>query len=377
MRPAAPVALALLVGVLFVGAPGLAQEPGVPRAWPPPPPVTAESYLLVDAATGQVLAEYGADLRRPVASTIKILTALTALRRAAPDELVTVGAEIDGIGGAGVGLRVGDRLTVAQLLEAVIARSGNDAAVALATHVGGSVDGFLALMRTEAAALGLDEPRIVTPSGLNDDNLLTARDLATITRAAMADPAFRAVAGAPTVTLPRVGTLASRNELLGTLPGATGVKTGFTSAAGYSVVGSAMREGRELIAVVLATPTSGARFQDAVALLEHGFNAFEPAAVDLDVRLRVAGGWVPTEAVVPPVLVPRTGPAVRVEIRVPIEPGGSGTVEVTWNGSPLTAATLVTPIESRGAAQPEDGAAVGRWLWDRAYAALRAGTADR
>jgi D-alanyl-D-alanine carboxypeptidase (penicillin-binding protein 5/6) len=373
---------------LLASAPGTAQEPGapplepppqlatrtVPRGWPEPPPVSADSYLLVDAGTGQVLAQHEADLRRPVASTIKVLTALTALRRAAPDEVVTVGPEIAGVGGAGVGLRAGDQLTVSQLLAAVIARSGNDAAVALATHVGGSVDGFLALMRTEAADLGLGEVRILSPSGLEDDNLLSARDLATITRAAMADPAFRAVAAMPVVSLPRVGTLASRNELLGSFPGATGVKTGFTAVSGYSVIGSALRNGRELVAVVLDTPTSDARFDDAAVLLEHGFAAFEPAQVQVRARLRVAGAWVPTQATVPPVLVPRGRPDVHVEIRLPIEPGGTGTVDVTWAGSRLTTTTLVAPVESAGARRVRDGAAVGRWLWDRAYAALRAGT---
>jgi D-alanyl-D-alanine carboxypeptidase len=128
------------------------------------------------------------------------------------------------------------------------------------------------------------------------------------------------------VSLPRVGTLASRNELLGSFPGATGVKTGFTAVSGYSVIGSALRNGRELVAVVLDTPTSDARFDDAAVLLEHGFAAFEPAQVQVRARLRVAGAWVPTQATVPPVLVPRGRPDVDVEIRLPIEPGGIGMV---------------------------------------------------
>lgn len=352
--------------------PQLAPE-SVPRGWPPPPPVRAESYLLVDAGTGQVLAQHEADLRRPVASTIKILTALSALRRAAPDEVVTVGPEIHGIGGASVGLREGDQVTVAQLLEAVVARSGNEATVALAHHTAGSVEAFLEHMRRDAADLGLDGLRLVTPSGLEDRNLVSARDLAVITRAAMQDPAFRAVAARSAVTLPRIGTVASRNELLTTYPGATGVKTGFTSIAGYSVVGSAQRDGRELIAVVLDAASDEARFQDAATLLDHGFEAFAPVETDLDVRLRVPGRWIETAAALPPLVVPLDRPATHSTV-LPVEADHEGSVELAWNQVPLATADLVP--EDAGQVAGQDGGATGRWLWGRAYAALRAAATE-
>lgn len=365
---------------LSLASPALSAPPrpavdDVPAGWPVPPAATASAYLVVDATTGQVLAERNADELRPVASTIKVLTALTVLNRTEPTDVVTVPSQAAAVGGASVGLRAGDRWTIAQLLDALIARSGNDAATALAIHVGGSVPGFIDLMRADAAALGLGEVRLSTPSGLDDANRLSARDLATIARAALTDPAFREVSARPVVTLPRVGAVASRNELLGRYPGATGIKTGFTEAAGYSLVASAERDGREVVVVVLGSASSDGRFTDAASLLDHAFTTFTPTEVSHRTTLAVAGGRVDVTGGPVELLVPREDPVVTVTIDLPVEaPSDSSEreVDVTWGGDALGTMTLTTSAPARP--DVTGGGVIGRALVDRAYAAMRAAT---
>lgn len=361
-------------------APGLRPPPqlavaSVPDGWPQAPAATAAAFLLLDADTGQVLAERNADDPRAVASTIKVLTALTVLNRTEPDDPIVIPARAAGVGGASVGLRTGSIWTVEQLLDGLIARSGNDAATALAIAVGGSVDGFVALMRADAAALGVTDLTLVSPSGLDDDNRLSARALATISRAAMADPRFREVAGRETVTLPGRGVEETRNELLGSYPGATGIKTGFTEAAGYSLVASATRGGRDLIAVVLGSRSPSARFTDAAALLDHGFEAFEVVSATYDAQLRIAGGWVDLHADGLDVTVPTSDPGVTTVLQLPIEAPDEADerpVEVLWQGEELGTLVVETAAEPRP--DVSGGGAVGRFLVDRAYAAMRAAT---
>lgn len=347
----------------------------VPAGWPVPPAATASAFLVLDAATGQVLAERNADELRPVASTIKVLTALTVLNRTEPDDVVVIDPEAAAVGGSSVGLRAGEEWTVSQLLDGLIARSGNDAATALAIHVGGSVGGFVELMRADAEALGLSDLSLVTPSGLDDANRLTARDLAVIARAGMSDPRFRAVAAREVVSLPRLGTIETRNELLGRYPGATGIKTGFTDAAGYSLVGAAARDGREVVAVVLGSASSDTRFTEAAALLDHAFGGFTPTEVGYASRLRVAGGEISLTAEPETLLVPTSDPVLTVVTELPIEVPTEPMVrplDILWQGEALGRIELVTAGDERE--ELVGGAALGRAMVDRAYAAMRAAT---
>lgn len=358
--------------VRFEPPPQLVSATPPTVAWPQPPGVTASSYVLLDVETGQVLAQRDPDARRAVASTIKVLTALSVLHRTHPDDVVTVGPEVGAIGGAGVGLRPGDRWTVRELLDALIVRSGNDAAVALAVHVGGSVEGFVDLMRADAAALGLEDVVLTSPSGLGDGNRLSARDLAVITRAALVTPSFREIAAQRTVTLPRLGAVTSRNELLGVLPDATGVKTGYTEAAGWSVIGSAERDGRELVAVVLDSRDEDARFRDATALIDHGFAAFARTELDLEAAVRRAGAWTQLRAGPVVVLLPRTeGGRLLVDPLVTPEVGDLPDVlAVTYEGEAL--AELDVTVEADPREPVTGGGAIGRFVVDRVYAGLRA-----
>ncbi len=381
---AALLSLVLLAGAPATttprAAPGLHPPPqlataSVPDGWPSPPAASAVAYVLLDADTGQVLAERNADQRRPVASTVKVLTALTVLNRADASDEVRIPAAAARVGGASVGLRAGDVWTVGQLLDALVVRSGNDAATALAIHVGGSVEGFVALMRADARALGLDGLTLTSPSGLDDRNRLSARDLAVISRAAMTDPRFRTVAARRSADLPGPGAEETRNELLLTYPGATGIKTGFTDAAGYAVVGSAERAGRELIAVVLGSRSAGTRFVEAASLLDHGFDTFEVVATLYDARLRVAGGWVTLHAEPLSVTVPRATPGLTTILPLPIEPppdGDERAVTVAWHGEEL--GTLDVRTTGPDVGEATGGGAIGRYLVDRAYAAMRAAT---
>jgi D-alanyl-D-alanine carboxypeptidase len=345
-----------------------------PPTFPAAPAVSASSYLLVDATTGQVLASRRADRRVPVASTIKVLTALTVLTRTEPGERIEVGPEVQGLEGASVGLDPGEQWTVEQLLDGLIARSGNDAAVALAAHVGGGVGGFLELMRDDAAGLGIEDATIGSPSGLEDENRLSARDLALISRVAMTDGRFRALAQARSVDLPGIGPIASRNLLLDRYSGATGVKTGYTEASGYCLVASAERNGHELIAVLLGADEDLGRFDEAARLLDHGFETLRVTDVRPRVRLRRAGGWVTIEGPSTPVWTSREVSGPVVDVPLPIEPPRTDPSPATVREGDAVLATIALDTVATARPQLDGGAALSRVLVDRMHAAMRAAT---
>lgn len=343
-----------------------------PPDWPSPGAVTATAYVLMDADTGQVLAQRQPDLRLVVASTVKVLTVLTALDHVTVDTVVTVGEEVL-VGGAGVGLDPGEQWRVDDLLEAIVARSGNDAARALAVHVGGSIDGFVQLMRAKADELGLRAPVIEDPSGLDDSNRLSARDLAVVTRAALAEPRFREVSMRPAVELPELGPVETRNLLLERYAGATGVKTGYTDLAGWCLVGSAEREGRELIAVILDARTDEDRFADAERLLDFGFVDHVVTRAPVALRLRHAGGWTEQQLPIPHVWFPST-PAGRVDLLVPIAATDLAVVSATWQSQTLaqwSARSDGAPPDSDPRGDGGTGPELGAGLADGLYRAMR------
>jgi D-alanyl-D-alanine carboxypeptidase len=372
--------VAVLVAASTFAAPAHAErEPPdspliteAPADWPQPPEVSAEAWLLVDVATGQILAEHRGEERRPVASTVKVLTALSVLDRADVDDVVVVGEEVE-VGGASVGLSPGDEWTVEELLDGLLIRSGNDAAEALAVHVAGDMEAFVEQMAADAASLGLEDVVITEASGLDDGNELSARDLAVISRVALQDPDLRDLVGRETTDLPGLGSVVTRNELLGVYPGATGVKTGYTAAAGLGLVASAERDGVELVAVVLGSDEDPARFVDATRLLDHGFDAFEPVTLEATWELLVAGGQRSLVAEPVSVVVPE-GADVSFGGLPPARP----LVGLQEVGILADAAVLAeVDVEVDGGPPPASGtAALGRALVDEAYAGMRAATAD-
>jgi D-alanyl-D-alanine carboxypeptidase (penicillin-binding protein 5/6) len=257
-----------------------------PHPVPPhPPAIAAHKAVLVDRSTGQILYGKDAGRRQPIASLTKIMTALIVLGRTHPGDVVTVSRTAALTPPSDMDLVAGEHITVHDLLVGLLLSSANDAAVALAEHVAGSSQAFVAIMNRRAAALGLRHTHFASPNGLSDRGYSTPADLATLTRAAMSVPAFRqlvatkfaVVSGPP----PKDGKvqpdrqLQNRNVMLWLYRGATGVKTGFTEGAGWCLVASASRHGRHLVAVILDAPSQGASFSNAAALLNYGFAEFQ------------------------------------------------------------------------------------------------------
>lgn len=254
-------------------------------------PPGAEALLLIDRTTGVTLVERDADTLRVVASTVKMLTALTVLRHAEMTQPVRISQAAASARGARIGIRAGEEHTVGVLLAGMMVRSGNDAALALAEHVAGTDEAFAKLMQHEANRLGIAEAIIEDPSGLRDRNQFSARQLATIADAVLSEPLLRAMVTQPTFGFDARQALPNRNLLIGRYVGATGVKTGFTSRAGNTLVASAERNGRELIAVVLGAGSDEARFARAEQLLDYGFTRTFSKEVDTQLS------WTNTQGV--------------------------------------------------------------------------------
>ena len=244
------------------------------------PEIRAEAAVLADLDTGQVLFARKPRERRPIASLTKIMTALLVGERTEPTDVVTVSDEAASgrlAGISGLGLEPGERIRVNELMYALLLQSANDAAVALAQHVSGSVDDFVDDMNARAERLGLLNTHFTSPNGLDDDGFSSAGDLVRLTRAAYRSPGFASIVATRLHTVrsldepPRI--VQNRNVLLWLYPGAIGVKTGFTSPAGFCVVAAAEREGMRLVAVVLGEPSEP--FSDAAALLNYGFAAYD------------------------------------------------------------------------------------------------------
>jgi D-alanyl-D-alanine carboxypeptidase len=240
----------------------------------PPTSVGAEAWLLYDAGNEVMLLSSNIDEARSLASVTKLMTALVALDHASIDDIVTVTQEAADVGEAEVGLVAGEQWTLWELLNAIVVRSGNDAAVAIAEHVGGDVEGFADLMNQKAVELGMTSSRFTNPHGLDDEGHFTsAQDLLILAQAALDEPIISRLARTRVVKFrPNPEGVerraANTNELLGAYPGVTGLKTGFTSQAGRVLVSSAVRGDRELIAVVMGSED---HFADTRILLEYGF----------------------------------------------------------------------------------------------------------
>src|SRR6266511_3837762 len=241
-----------------------------------PPRVKASSVVLADEETGQVLFERAERQPRAMASTTKVMTGLLALERLDQRRTVVIGREPTTVGEESLELERGERLTVHQLLLALLVKSANDAAVALADAVDGSAAAFVRRMNARAGELGLRDTHYVTPYGLDRPGHRTsARDLARLWEVAMRRADFRALVSTRSAQIPgpaRVRKFTNSNQLLGSYAWAVGGKTGFTNDAKRCLVASASRGGRRLVAVVLGSPDASA---DVRALFEYGFTAFD------------------------------------------------------------------------------------------------------
>ena len=290
--------LLALVDLAFAGG-ALAQQEAPAETDPTvlaPPEIDAAAWALVDGETGLLLASENPDEGLPIASMTKVMTALVALREveageASLDDEVVVSDDAESYVGlvySNVGLISGETVSLRDLLVAMLVPSGTDAAYALAEHLGdGSVEAFVARMNEEAQALGLEETRFASPAGLDTpDNFASARDMAEISREALAYPEFAEIVGQTTATIStnnREIEIFNTNNLLNAYEPATGVKTGTSPESGPSLSASAESDGESYVAIVLDARsedgTPGDRFEDAQAILEHGFGRYEREAL--------------------------------------------------------------------------------------------------
>jgi D-alanyl-D-alanine carboxypeptidase len=237
----------------------------------------AEALLVVEADTGKVLQADNATYPWYPASVTKIMTAYVALKavkegRLSLDTLLTVSPVAASQSPSKMGFKPGTQVTVENALAMMMVKSANDMAVVIAEGVGGSIDGFAAQMNQTAQKLGMTQTSYVNPNGLPADGQITsARDLAILARAVIRDlPEYEYFYHIPAIRFGRRVTN-NFNHLIGRYPGADGFKTGFICASGYNLVGSATRNGKRLIAVVLGSTSGHARAVRAAQLLERGF----------------------------------------------------------------------------------------------------------
>ncbi len=249
-----------------------------------PPRLAAHAAILLENTTGTVLYALHENTPRAPASITKIMTALLALETGRLDDIVTVSRKAAGVTGSSAHLFTGQKIRMEDLLYGMLLRSGNDAAVAVAEHLAGSVSAFAQLMNERAKELGAVHTRFANPHGLDaPDHYSTAFDLAMLARVALLYPKFASIVGATSYFYDeRDVTWQNTNRLLWSYPGAEGIKTGTTGQAGPSLAAAASRGDMQLITVVLG---SSRRWQDTVNLFEYGFNEFS--------LVKVAAGGVP------------------------------------------------------------------------------------
>jgi D-alanyl-D-alanine carboxypeptidase len=255
--------------------------------------VTATAFLVYDMNNGRVVLARNSATPLAPASLTKLMTALLVFERADLEATVTIEPR-DLLGDATMGLVQGEEVTVTDLLWGLLVPSGNDAAMALAHHVGGSIGGFVDLMNARAAELGLKQSHFVNPHGLDAlGHVSSASDLAVVTQALWSYPLFRAIVGTASIT--QAGhALVNTNAWLTMFPGVTGVKTGTTDAAGECLIATVESDGRTLLLVVLG---STERYRDAERLYAAYAAADARRAVDgreLSILNRVyndAGVW--------------------------------------------------------------------------------------
>ena len=357
----------------------------------PVPEVDASAAILMDLGTEQILFQTSPDRPRAVASLTKIMTALVVLKRERGhlDRAVRVHpdavfARDDYGGGSTLGLRAGERLSIRGLLAGLLLGSANDAAEALAIEESGSVPAFVNAMNTRARALGMSRTRFTSPHGLDDGGRSSAADLMVMLREASKDPTFRGLVARRFVVVPsdsaRPRRIQNRNVMLWLFPGASGVKTGFTVAAGFCLMATAIRGDRQLAVVVL-----GGRdevFSDAAALFNHGFAAYELRSIIEDGEslgsVRVHGGEVPVVAGTRLEALVRVRESRAIERIISVSravayppPSGSvvGTVRMTLAGETLgRVQVLVGDLEP-----PEEPG--GSW-WGRAAGAVSGAVAS-
>jgi D-alanyl-D-alanine carboxypeptidase (penicillin-binding protein 5/6) len=243
-----------------------------------PPGLSAEGAALIDVASGRILYSKNGSKKMRIASLTKTMTAIVAIETGKLDTVVTVPPEAVGVEGSSIYLKRSEKLTLEELLYGLMLRSGNDAAVTIATHVGGSVPGFTYLMNEKAALIGMNHTNFTNPHGLDDSNMhySTAEDMAKLSAYALRNPVFRQIVSTKVKDISWEGEewdrrLLNKNKMLHLYSGADGVKTGYTKLAKRCLAASATRDGRQLATITLNASDD---WNDSAKLLDWGFAHF-------------------------------------------------------------------------------------------------------
>jgi D-alanyl-D-alanine carboxypeptidase (penicillin-binding protein 5/6) len=353
---------------LFASIVALAAVLGLaPAALARPPAVSAPAAIVIDARTGEHIYARSIHSRRSIASTTKLMTALVTLERTKPGDVFTAPTYPGSAGESTIGLRRGERMSVHDLLRALMLPSANDAAYDLAVNIGGSESRFVRMMNAHARALGLDDTHYSTPIGLDDaGNYSSASDLAKLAALLMRNRRLAHIVNLPSARL-RTGShvrrVINRNDLVARYPFVDGVKTGHTNGAGYVLVGAAHGNGARAISVVLGTSGIGARDADSLALLRYGVGQFrrvQPVVKGRTyARAKVKyfdGRMVDLVAPRDIVLTVRRGRALRRHVTAPKEVQGPlragervGSMQVLVGGRVVQTVPLVTAEAVEGA----------------------------
>ncbi len=333
---------------------------------------------MIDAESGRVLWAHNPNRELPMASTTKLMTAILFCERVAPNTIVVAGADAANTHECSMHLKVGEKVTAHDLLRAMLLRSANDSAVAAADAAAGSVPAFVKLMNERAKQMGCTRTHFTNPDGLpNPDHYTTAHDLAIIAAAAMRVPRIRNVVKLLKARIHRSidkqdEIMVNHTHFVGHFPGADGVKTGWTDAAGHCLVGSDTRGGWELISVVLHSPNF---VKETESIMDYGFHNFErkevaPAGATLT-TYRVEGGVRPVVSAVTPLPVyvvvskadkqpikfyPQPG-----TLHAPIDKGGPVAVGEFMQGNTQLATTIldaastvdIPPVAAKGPTMAE------------------------
>ena len=248
------------------------------------PTINARYAAIYDRASGTLLYDKNANLETKMASTTKIMTSIIVLENCNLNDIVKISKKAAGIGGSRLGLSTDNTITVENLLYGLMLCSGNDAAVALAEYVSGTIEGFAEKMNEKASELGLISTHFVTPHGLdNDEHFTTAFELAKLTDYALKNKIFSKIVNTKSYTVTinnRPKQINNTNELLGNMQGIYGVKTGFTNGANRCLVTSCKRENLDIICVVLGCDTKKDRTRDSIKLINYTFNNFSTINIE-------------------------------------------------------------------------------------------------
>lgn len=252
------------------------------------PKLNARVGLIFDRNSKKILYEKNGLKQVPMASTTKIMTAIVVLENSNLNDIVTISKKAAGTGGSRLGLKINDKITVHDLLYGLMLKSGNDAAVALAEHVGGGIEGFADMMNKKASEMGLVNSYFVTPHGLDQDrHYTTAYELACMADYALNIPKFKEIVNSKSYNITinaRSSLIGNTNELLGSINGVYGVKTGFTNGAGRCLVTACKRYDLDIITVVLGADTKKIRTLDSIKLIEYAYKNYEVIDIEKNIK---------------------------------------------------------------------------------------------